>query len=83
MRELDHDREATVVAAEDEVLRGMHDDARLGPALDRLAPELRAVMQACALDGLSAREAGQLLGPAGTVKSRMHRARAQLRQELA
>lgn len=72
------------VAAEDEVLRGAHDDARLGPALGRLAPELRAVMQACVLDGLSTREASRLLGvPAGTVKSRMHRARAQLRQELA
>lgn len=84
VRELDRRREATYVAAEDEVLHGMHDDARLGPALDRLSPDLRAAMQACVLDGLSAREAGQLLGvPAGTVKSRMHRARAQLRQELA
>lgn len=77
-------QEGTVVAAEDEVLRGVHDDARLGPALDHLAPELRAVMQAVVLDGLSTREAARLLGvPAGTVKSRMHRARAQLRQELA
>lgn len=70
-------------AAEDEVLRGIQ-YGRLGPALDRLAPELRAVMQACVLDGLSTREASTLLGvPPGTVKSRMHRARAQLRQELA
>lgn len=73
----------TVTAAEDEVLRGIQ-YGQLGPALDRLAPELRVVMQACVLDGLSTREASTLLGvPPGTVKSRMHRARAALRQELA
>lgn len=76
-------RDDTVVAAEDEVLRGIQ-YGRLGPALDGLAPELRAAMQACVLDGLSTREAAALLGvPPGTVKSRMHRARAQLRGELA
>ena len=36
------------------------------------------------LDGLTTREAGRLLGiPAGTVKTRMLRARIQLREELA
>jgi RNA polymerase sigma-70 factor (ECF subfamily) len=49
-----------------------------------LSPELRAVMQATVLDGLTTREAGRLLGiPTGTVKTRMMRARAALRQELA
>jgi RNA polymerase sigma-70 factor (ECF subfamily) len=53
-------------------------------ALNRLAPELRAVLQATVLDGLSTREAAALLGiPAGTVKTRAMRARARLRQELA
>jgi RNA polymerase sigma-70 factor, ECF subfamily len=53
-------------------------------ALDRLAPELQAVLQATVLDGLSTREAAVLLGiPAGTVKTRARRARARLRQELA
>jgi RNA polymerase sigma-70 factor, ECF subfamily len=53
-------------------------------ALNRLAPELQAVLQATVLDGLSTREAAVLLGiPAGTVKTRAMRARAQLRQELA
>lgn len=81
--DVDHGRDNTTVAAEDEVLRGI-EYGRLGPALDRLSPELRAVMQACVLDGLSTREASTLLGvPPGTVKSRMHRARAQLREELA
>ena len=56
----------------------------VGGALNRLSPELRAVVQATVLDGLTTREAGQLLGiPAGTVKTRMMRARIQLREELA
>jgi RNA polymerase sigma-70 factor (ECF subfamily) len=53
-------------------------------ALNRLSPELQAVLQATVLDGLSTREAAALLGiPAGTVKTRAMRARARLRQELA
>jgi RNA polymerase sigma-70 factor (ECF subfamily) len=56
----------------------------LGGALDRLSPELRAVIRATALDGLTAREAAVLLGiPAGTVKSRLTRARRELREALA
>jgi len=56
----------------------------LGPALDRLSPELRAVVQATVLDGLTTREAAKLLGiPSGTVKTRMMRAKAQLREALA
>ena len=56
----------------------------LAGALDRLSPELRAVVQATVLDGLTTREAGHLLGlPAGTVKTRMMRAKAQLREALA
>lgn len=72
-----------VVAAEDQVLVAVeHGD--LAGALQRLSPELRAVVQATVLDGLTTREAGQLLGiPPGTVKTRMMRARAQLRGALA
>jgi len=74
---------ATVESAEERVLLGVeHGD--LAGALDRLSPELRAVMQATALDGLTNREAGQLLGvPTGTIKTRMMRARRALREELA
>ena len=80
---LDRQRHEVEPSAEEEVLRNVeHGD--LGGALDRLAPELRAVVQATVLDGLTTREAGRLLGiPAGTVKTRMMRARAQLRAEFA
>lgn len=78
------DANAGVVAsAEEQVLLGVeHGD--LGGALVRLSPELRAVVQATVLDGLTSREAGRLLGiPTGTVKSLMSRARIALREELA
>ena len=73
----------SMVSAEDEVLVGVeHGD--LGQALGRLSPELRAVMQATALDGLTTREAATLLGiPQGTVKTRAARARRELREALA
>lgn len=72
-----------VESAEDLVLLGVeHGD--LAGALTRLAPELLAVVQATVLDGLTTREAARLLGiPAGTVKTRMMRARATLREELS
>jgi RNA polymerase sigma-70 factor (ECF subfamily) len=72
-----------VIDAADQVLLGVeHGD--LGTALRRLSPELRAVVQATVLDGLTTREAGRLLGiPSGTVKTRMMRAKAQLRGALA
>lgn len=76
-------RDEVVESAEDLVLLGVeHGD--LAGALNRLAPELLAVVQATVLDDLTTREAAQLLGiPAGTVKTRMMRARATLRQELS
>ncbi len=77
------DRGGIVISAEEEVLLSVeHGD--LGMALDRLSPELRAVMQATALDGLTTREAAKLLGiPQGTVKTRLMRARHELREALA
>ena len=71
-----------VPSAEEAVLLGVeHGD--VGMALQRLSPELLAVVQATVLDGLSTREAGVLLGiPSGTVKSRMSRARLELREAL-
>jgi len=79
----DRRAEEVVVSAEDEVLVGVeHGD--LGAALGRLSPELRAVVQATVLDGLTTKEAATLLGiPQGTVKTRAARARRELREALA
>lgn len=75
-------RSDRLVSAEDTVLLGTeHGD--LAGALDRLSPELRAVVQATVVDGLTMREASKMLGvPSGTVKTRMLRARQQLREAL-
>jgi len=55
----------------------------LGAAFADLEPELQAVLVATALDGLSTKEAGRLLGiPQGTVKTRLMRARARMREQL-
>jgi len=73
----------SAVSAEEIVLLGVeHGD--LGAALSALSPELRAVVQATVLDGLTTRETAALLGiPVGTAKSRLRRAKAQLREDLA
>jgi len=73
----------TVPAAEDEVLLSV-EYGDIGAALAGLSPEMRAVIQAVVLDGLSTREAAQLLNvPVSSVKTRLHRAKAQLRATLA
>lgn len=70
-------------AAEDEVLLGV-EYGDLAGALRRLSPEFRSVVQAVVLDGLTTKEAGRLLGVReNTVKTRLHRAKAQLRGSLA
>ena len=70
-------------AAEDQVLLSV-EYGDLGPALARLSPEMRAVIQATVLDGLTAAEAARLLQmPVGSVKTRLHRAKAHLRAALA
>jgi RNA polymerase sigma-70 factor (ECF subfamily) len=72
-----------VPAAEDQVLLSV-EYGDLGPALARLSPEMRAVIQATVLDGLTAAEAARLLQmPVGSVKTRLHRAKAHLRAALA
>jgi RNA polymerase sigma-70 factor, ECF subfamily len=72
-----------VPAAEETALDAMVGDP-LWAALQRLAPELRQVLQAMVLDGLTVRETSVLLGvPEGTVKTRARRARVELREALA
>ena len=77
------DFDRLMVSAEEEVLAGIN-HGELAGALDRLSPDLVAVVRATVLDGLTTREAARLLRiPAGTVKSRMSRARTELREALA
>ncbi len=57
---------------------------QLGAALRTLPAELRAVLIATAIDGLSTKEAARLLGvPQGTVKTRLMRARHVMQEALA
>lgn len=79
---LDTDRGSTAGSAEDEVVTDLaYGD--LADALRRLSPELRAVVRATVLDGMTTREAGQFLGiPHGTVKTRMKRARGIMREAM-
>lgn len=74
--------EPVAPAAEDEALSEVVGD-EVGVALARLAPELRAVLQAMVVDGLTVRETATLLGvPEGTVKTRARRARLAMREAL-
>ncbi|WP_351222971.1 RNA polymerase sigma factor [Streptomyces sp. NPDC002133] len=73
---------AAVPSAEDRVLAGL-EYGDVGAALDRISPELRDVLRATVIDGLTTREAARLLGiPEGTVKTRARRARRELRATL-
>ncbi|GGL10365.1 RNA polymerase sigma factor SigE [Planomonospora parontospora] len=60
-----------------------HLDADIQAALDALAPEFRAAVVLCDIEGLSYEEIAATLGvKLGTVRSRIHRGRAQLRDAL-
>ncbi len=60
----------------------MDDDVQR--ALDALSPEFRAAVVLCDIEGLSYEEVAATLGiKLGTVRSRIHRGRAQLRDSLA
>lgn len=73
---------ASAPPAEDQVLLGV-EYGDLATGMQRLSPDFRAVVQAVVLDGLTTKEAGRLLGVReNTVKTRLHRAKAQLRRSL-
>jgi RNA polymerase sigma-70 factor (ECF subfamily) len=75
-------RSPAVHSAEDELLVAI-EHGRLGDALRHLSPELRQALQVTVIDGLTTREAAELLGiPPGTVKSRVRLAKSQLRRQL-
>ena len=59
-------------------------DSDVQAALDALPPEFRAAVVLCDMEGLSYEEIGVTLGiKLGTVRSRIHRGRALLREALA
>jgi RNA polymerase sigma-70 factor (ECF subfamily) len=61
-----------------------HFDEDVQQALDTLAPEFRAAVVLCDIEGLSYEEIAATLGvKLGTVRSRIHRGRSQLRKALA
>ena len=61
-----------------------HFDSDVQAALDALPPDFRAAVVLCDLEGLSYEEIADTLGvKIGTVRSRIHRGRSQLRDALA
>ena len=73
-------REPTPAQAYDDT----HLDDDVQRALDSLSPEFRAAVVLCDIEGLSYEEIAATLGvKLGTVRSRIHRGRAQLRAALA
>ncbi|MBT0568470.1 RNA polymerase sigma factor SigE [Williamsia sp. CHRR-6] len=61
-----------------------HLDPELQQALDSLAPEFRAAVVLCDIEGLSYEEIAATLGvKLGTVRSRIHRGRQAIRDHLA
>jgi RNA polymerase sigma-70 factor (ECF subfamily) len=77
------ERSSVVQSAEELVLTGVA-FGEVGDAMERLSPELMAVVQARILDGLSTKEAARLLGiPTGTVKTRLMKAKQIMREQLA
>jgi RNA polymerase sigma-70 factor (ECF subfamily) len=76
-----YDEPASPAAEEQALLSVEYGD--VGAAMKKLSPEMRAVMQAVVLDGLTTKEASRVLRvPENTVKTRLHRAKAHLRTEL-
>jgi RNA polymerase sigma-70 factor, ECF subfamily len=70
-------------SAEEEALSG-GEYGDVSTAMGRLPDDLRAALRATVVDGLTTAEAAQRLGiPAGTVKTRVMRAKAVLRKALS
>ncbi|SFT46626.1 RNA polymerase sigma-70 factor, ECF subfamily [Actinopolyspora lacussalsi subsp. righensis] len=77
------DTARTTPSAEQHALSGV-EHGELGAALYGLSPELRDVVRATIIDGMSMADAATVLGiPEGTVKTRVRRARVLLREALA
>ncbi len=78
------DRLASREPTPQQLFNDAHFDADVQQALDTLAPEFRAAVVLCDIEGLSYEEIAATLGvKLGTVRSRIHRGRSQLRKALA
>lgn len=80
----DYDRVPSEGPDPEQVYHDANLDPDLQSALDSLAPEFRAAVVLCDIEGLSYEEIGATLGvKLGTVRSRIHRGRQALRDYLA
>ncbi len=78
------DRLAGRAATPEQVFAQTHLDDDIQRALDDLPPSFRAAVVLCDIEGLTYEEIADVLGiKLGTVRSRIHRGRAQLRKALA
>src|ERR687889_201685 len=67
----------------EQVYSDTHLDPQVQAALDALSPEFRVAVVLCDIEGLTYEEIAATLGiKLGTVRSRIHRGRVQLRQAL-
>lgn len=72
------------IASPEQVYAETHLDDDVQRALDALPPDYRAAVVLCDIEGLSYEEIAATLGvKLGTVRSRIHRGRSQLRDALA
>ncbi|MBD8506292.1 RNA polymerase sigma factor SigE [Hoyosella sp. G463] len=79
----DYDRVPSGTPDPQQVYHDTHLDPHLQRALDSLAPEYRAAVVLCDIEGLSYEEIAATLGvKLGTVRSRIHRGRQALRDSL-
>jgi RNA polymerase sigma factor (sigma-70 family) len=68
----------------EQIFEDTHLDGDVQAALDALPPDFRAAVVLCDIEGLSYEEIAATLGvKLGTVRSRIHRGRAQLRRALS
>ena len=68
----------------EQVVLDHHLDADIQRALDALPPQFRAAVVLCDIEGLTYEEVAEALDiKLGTVRSRIHRGRAQLRESLS
>ncbi len=79
----DYDRVPGDEPSPEQAFSAAHLDSDLQEALDSLAPDFRAAVVLCDVEGLSYEEIGATLGvKMGTVRSRIHRGRQALRAAL-